>query len=293
MLATSTRFLFRPSITRPAFRANLSSRISIPCRRPLSTAQSSDWRLLLWRGRPDAHTSVEATARRLPRRESSFREDSGSSGFSDESKARIVVYAILGVNTVVFGAWYMAKNAYTYQNDWRPLQFMLQNFTASLANLSSGRIWTLLTSCFSHEALWHFGLNSACIYFMAPGVCQVLGPGTFIAFYMTTGIISSLTSVAYKFANHQNGQSLGASGAAYATISFFACLFPHAQLLIFGIIPAPAWACVGAVFAWDLWGVLAAQPNALTDSAGHIGGILSGIAYYLIRRGGYKRLFRR
>jgi rhomboid-like protein len=46
-------------------------------------------------------------------------------------------------------------------------------------------------------------------------------------------------------------------GAIYSVVSFFACVYPKATFLIFGIVPCPAWAFVGGIFAYDMYRSLA------------------------------------
>ena len=71
-------------------------------------------------------------------------------------------------------------------------------------------------------------------------------------------------------------------GALYGVLSFFACLAPRATFLIFGIIPCPAWLCISGIFVWDGVSTLSGTRRG-TDTAGHIGGILGGIGYYILR----------
>lgn len=66
--------------------------------------------------------------------------------------------------------------------------------------------------------------------------------------------------------------------------AFYAAMFPNSTFLLFFIVPLPAWALVGGVFAWDAYGAIV-RPGSGTDSAGHVGGILAGlIAAGLTRR---------
>lgn len=44
---------------------------------------------------------------------------------------------------------------------------------------------------------------------------------------------------------------MGASGAIYSVMSFFACVSPQTKFYIFFVLPLPAWAAVGGVFLWD------------------------------------------
>lgn len=155
--------------------------------------------------------------------------------------------------------------------------------------MAQGRWWTLLTSCVSHERLDHFLVNMISLSFMAPPVLALAGPTTFALLYFGAGIVSSLVSIAGKrMVKKENGSALppgrsglsqGASGSVYAIMSAFACVHPTATFLVFFVIPAPAWAVVSGIFAWDLWHA-ARLPGGQIDSAGHVGGILAGILFW-------------
>jgi len=199
-----------------------------------------------------------------------------------EAESKRVIFAILGVNTLVFIGWYSAKSLYQEKRDARSLQWMYDNFTSSYRNLREGRVWTLLTCVFSHEQVVHFALNSLAIYWMGPTVCQLLGTRRFLILYMGAGIASSLISMAWNVVlRNRDFGSHGASGATYAILSFYATTFPKSQLLIWGVIPAPAWLCIGGIFVWDLYHALDKNPRSNVDSPGHVGGMLAGLAYAL------------
>jgi membrane associated rhomboid family serine protease len=70
----------------------------------------------------------------------------------------------------------------------------------------------------------------------------------------TGGLASVIVSIvgAGVLANDWSAHStMGASGAVMGTTAFFATVFPRATFLIFGIVPCPAWLCVGGLFLYD------------------------------------------
>ena len=103
------------------------------------------------------------------------------------------------------------------------------------------------------------------------------------------------------------------SGAISAIIAFYACVRPTATFLVFYVIPCPAWAVVAGLFLFDGYSAynesvrpipfsfhvqrlifffsfllcrwvpkstwLLQRPGV--DSAGHVGGLLAGMAYFL------------
>lgn len=68
--------------------------------------------------------------------------------------------------------------------------------------------------------------------------------------------------------------------------AFYGAIFPNTTFLLFFVVPMPAWALIGGVFAYDGYSAIF-RPGSGTDSAGHLGGILAGLmaALYARRRG--------
>jgi rhomboid-like protein len=73
-----------------------------------------------------------------------------------------------------------------------------------------------------------------------------------------------------------------ASGAIYSIVSFFACVYPKATFLIFGIVPCPAWVFVAGIFSYDMYRSVK-DVRTRTDTVGHVAGLSSGILYYIWR----------
>ncbi|KAH7344615.1 hypothetical protein B0J17DRAFT_636158 [Rhizoctonia solani] len=239
-------------------------------------------------------SALERSPIRRVARQSRSPFDGGGDSFLEQWKRRIdrmnpdyIFYAILGVNGIVFLMWGWAQENLQKFRDPEPLRFMFKHFTTSWTNVTEGRIWTLLTACFSHEMTGHLLVNGMSFWFMAPPVMRMLGNSAFLALYLGGGIASSAFSLVWNaVVQHRGGNAHGASGAIYSVISLFACLFPNTTFLLFFIVPVPAWLCVSGIFAWDLYGSLRRR-GGMTDSAGHVGGVLAGVAYFLRMRRGF------
>ncbi|KAI0699428.1 hypothetical protein BC835DRAFT_1267788 [Cytidiella melzeri] len=196
----------------------------------------------------------------------------------------VVIWGVLGLNGLVFLTWQKARS--DLQNgDPTLTRWLMKNFTVSLDNIRDGRIWTLLSCCFSHEGAAHIFVNAFTFYFMAPPVLGVLGKRSFLLLYLGGGIFSSLSSMWFNnvVLPKPHYSSHGASGAMYSVISFLACLAPSLKFQLWGVIPIPAWLFVSGVFAMDTYSALE-NKRAGTDTAGHVAGILGGIAFYLGKR---------
>ncbi|KAF9550331.1 rhomboid-domain-containing protein [Agrocybe pediades] len=224
-----------------------------------------------------SHSQLRYYARRPPPRRGLF-------SFLDHIPENTIFYGIIGANATVFVMWYMSTQKYKQEGDPSAIFWMQQNFTSSWRNLVEGRIWTPLTACFSHQNLPHILMNGFTFFFMAPPVLQILGNKSFLGLYLGGGLFSSFASIAYaKITGKKDYHSHGASGAIYSVVSLLACAAPTLTFRIYGIIPVPAWLAVSGFFAYDLWSTMQ-EKTGNTDTVGHIGGILAGVGYFVMKR---------
>jgi len=66
---------------------------------------------------------------------------------------------LAAVNVGVFAAWQYGNELALRFRDASWLKFLQRNFTVSWQNITSGRVWTLVTSAFSHEGTGHILVN--------------------------------------------------------------------------------------------------------------------------------------
>ncbi|KAJ3045460.1 hypothetical protein HK097_001191 [Rhizophlyctis rosea] len=129
------------------------------------------------------------------------------------------------------------------------------------------------------------------------GILSLLGTPAFLTLYLLSGLTGSLFSITHAYLNRPRPNpyfparpapsgSVGASAAIAGPMVLYACMYPRAQVLLFMVLPVPAWAAIGGFFCWDLWRSVKGS-TGLTDSAGHVGGAVAGLAYwwYRFRRG--------
>jgi membrane associated rhomboid family serine protease len=195
--------------------------------------------------------------------------DSGGRGVS-------VVNAILFVNIVVSLLWLTSTPS---------LPVLADNFLISWTHLTRGRVWTLLTSVFSHNMLFHLLINMVVLTSFGPPLERLLGPRRFLAFYLAAGAVGSLAhSLVSSFLIGRPAQAaLGASSALAGVLLLFALVFPRARVLFFFLIPLPAIAAALIFIGIDIWGLFAqVEGGGLPIGHGaHLGGALTGIVYYL------------
>ena len=186
------------------------------------------------------------------------------------------VKLFLAANIAVFLAWRLAA---VYPGVER---FMALDFLTSPRHLAAGRYWTLLTSVFSHAELWHLVFNMVVLVSFGRILELLMGTRRFVAFYLTAGIVASLghCAVSAWLLHRPDTMALGASGALSAVLVVFALAFPRERILIFGIVPIPAWVGALAFAGLDLWG-LSAQAHGGGLPIGH-GAHLAGAAFGLV-----------
>ncbi|WVQ69713.1 uncharacterized protein L199_007933 [Kwoniella botswanensis] len=211
----------------------------------------------------------------------------------DRIPTMTLIYGLIGLNGGVFLLWQYAISSAQRFRDPTLFFFLQKNFILNEVNVFSGRIWTLVTSAFSHMSGSHIFVNCLGLYFLAPAAAGLMGSSAFLGLYLGAGIFSSLTSLTYHRLQRDRWMgSEGASGAIYACLSFYGAMFPQSTVLMFFVIPMPVWVAISGIFAWDFYGALF-RPNSGTDSAGHLGGITYGLlAALAMRRGGFTRMLR-
>ncbi|TDL29311.1 rhomboid-domain-containing protein [Rickenella mellea] len=207
----------------------------------------------------------------------------------DKIPHNVIVYGILGINGAVYLAWQYAESRRSVGDPSLSI-FLSKNLLMAWGNIQQGRIWTVLTSSFSHSTAGHIFMNAFTFYFMAPPVIRFLGNASFLRLYLGGGIIGSIVSLlANKSVRERGGASHGASAAIYSVVTFFACAAPTTTFYFFGVLPVPAWMLVSGLFVWDGLSTLSDR-RTRTDGAGHVGGMLAGAAYFFMKSRGVRGL---
>ncbi|KYC37446.1 rhomboid family intramembrane serine protease [Scytonema hofmannii PCC 7110] len=92
---------------------------------------------------------------------------------------------------------------------------------------------TLITSQFLHGGILHLAGNMLFLWIFGNNVEDKLGHFKYLFFYLTCGILASLSQ--WYFAQNSSIPSLGASGAIAGVMGAYIIRFPKAEIL--GIIP--------------------------------------------------------
>ncbi|KAG1685067.1 hypothetical protein DVH05_009757 [Phytophthora capsici] len=210
----------------------------------------------------------------------------------------VVVLGLISINSAVFFGWLRAQAppprhpAQRLRSFQPSMRTMLTHFTTSTQHLRDGRYYTLLTAVFSQATLGHFGANMIGLYFFGRQMCDVLGHKRFLGLYLVSGVLSSAAAVYEQHLSGRMTLNLGASGAVNGITAMSILLFPHGTLLIFGILPIPAWlGGLGFIFK-DAYSFSTGKQDGIGHVAHLSGAAVGGAYYYYLRRGGF-RGFRR
>lgn len=211
------------------------------------------------------------------------------------------VTAVIGLNLVVFGAWYYSIET----SDSKLQKWLSNNATLSWANVNAKRYWTLITSAFSHQNFFHFLFNMMSLNAFSGVMITAAGLGLGAPHIMALTLGSAITgSLAFLYQRRKDAQQhdrrwgpyamhaptafaqgLGASGVVMGFAAAATGLSPFARMMIIPIpIGIPMWALTGAYVAIDYY-LLSSNDKIGHDA--HLGGAIFGAAYYLAFLRGY------
>jgi membrane associated rhomboid family serine protease len=148
--------------------------------------------------------------------------------------------------------------------------------------VASGEVWRLFTPLFVHAGVWHVFFNMLALYWAGSRLEERYGAAEFALFYLLSGTFALAANHLVLLAGLDATRlGLGASGAVCAVLVVFACHFPRERLLLFFVIPIPAWGLVALFVALDLAGAAGMRPGQNIGFVVHLGGALFGALYYV------------
>jgi len=145
------------------------------------------------------------------------------------------------------------------------------------------RVWELVTYGFAHDDSnpWHLVFNMLALWFFGRVVEEITGRAEFYRFYLCAVVIAGLAwLVSLQFGSGLLGRSgslVGASGAVMAVLAVFIWNFPKQMVLIWGVLPVPAWVLGVLYFLSDVQG--AASGGGQVANVAHLAGATFGAIY--------------
>jgi membrane associated rhomboid family serine protease len=150
--------------------------------------------------------------------------------------------------------------------------------------------WTLLTYGFLHDGpsletpraaynIWHIVFNMLTLWFFGRPVEAIMGRAEFIRFYCMAIVVAGLAWVIGERVSGLGGMSrlVGASGGVMAVLAAFIWYYPRETVLIYGVLPVPAWALGIIYLLSDLRGAGSQAGNVA--HVAHLAGAAFGLLY--------------
>ncbi len=164
--------------------------------------------------------------------------------------------------------------------------------TLGFDTFRAGWVWTLFTYPFFHSTafLFHLVGNALALYFLGRELLPFLGAIRFYGIFAVATVVGGLMWLAVHHTPGAGETLCGATGAVFALLTVYACLYPRQplQFLLFFVFPVtltPRQIALGlgAVvlvgFAHEVFG--SALPFGIEPaSSSHLGGIVTGLAYF-------------
>ena len=136
------------------------------------------------------------------------------------------------------------------------------------------RPWAILTYMFLHGNLMHLFFNMLGLFFFGPRIEDRLGTRRFSWLYVLSGLTGALLSVVFA----PNAALIGASAGVFGVMLAFAYFWPHAPIMIWGIIPVPARVLVIITTLLALFSQFGGARDGVAHMA-HLGGYIGSFLY--------------
>lgn len=201
-----------------------------------------------------------------------------------------VTYALIAANVAIFVSYWPLFN------DPRALSAFYYSYAMTPAIVLQNGTWdTLLTSMFLHGGWMHLAGNMLFLWIFGDNMEDEMGHVGYLVFYLLAGTGAGL---AHLLSEPYSGvPTVGASGAIAGVMGGYLLLFPKAKVdiliiivIIFRILPIPAWIMLGLWFAFQLFsGLTTPTIGGGVAYWAHAGGFIIGIILTLplfLRLGG-------
>ncbi|MFI9611144.1 rhomboid family intramembrane serine protease [Streptomyces sp. NPDC052023] len=172
---------------------------------------------------------------------------------------RLLTKILIGINLAVFllvQARPSVLNSLVLIGEWPPAPW------GPTEGVAEGEWYRLVTSMFSHEAIWHIAFNMLSLWWLGGPLEAALGRARFLALYLISGLTGS--ALTYLLAGPTTA-SLGASGAVFGLFGATAVLM---RRLNYDLRPVLALLAINLVFTFTM-------SNIAWQA--HIGGLVGGL----------------
>lgn len=187
-----------------------------------------------------------------------------------------VTQLLLAVNALVFMAMlYRDRTAL-----FAPKNELLIRWGANLGVLTlSTDWWRLLSSCFVHVGIIHFGLNMLVLFFIGPLAERIFGNGLYLAVYLLAGLSGSLSSALWN----SEITAAGASGAIFGIYGALGAFLLRERInipkTVFERLGRSTAAFVVCNLCFGAYNLFSSPGSVRIDMGAHVGGLISGFIY--------------
>ncbi|KAF1837929.1 hypothetical protein BDW02DRAFT_644934 [Decorospora gaudefroyi] len=205
-----------------------------------------------------------------------------------------VLYTLMGTNIAIF-SYAMYLKAQAVQGYQQPFVRFIKKMTLNLNDVQNGRYLPIITSVFTHLDFWHLFSNMLSVYFLGRflAAAPVITPVRYLAIALGSGIAGSIGHLFSRRVQREarGGGSefergTGFSGSIMGISTVAACLAPSTRVYIWGVVPMPLWTLVSVYGVYD--GYYLNDTNSRVGHAGHLGGLVFGLVYYVARLRGLR-----
>jgi membrane associated rhomboid family serine protease len=184
---------------------------------------------------------------------------------------RSVVVAIIVVNVIIWIAdslvdgrlsAAMAVHSYTLTQPWL--------------------WWEFLTAGFAHSpvSFEHILLNMFALFVFGRDVEDAYGPKEFLRLYLVMVVFASVVWSVLNVRTPMDVSAYGASGAIAGVVVLYALNFPRRTLLLFFVIPTPAWLVGLLMVAADMFGATGGGGPKNVAYSMHLAGAAFAFVYF-------------
>jgi membrane associated rhomboid family serine protease len=182
-------------------------------------------------------------------------------------RVNAVTMALIAINVLVYLAELAAGGGVQGTGNWIYDHGVLvadaQYGDGSLAGVSHGEWWRLITSMFLHYGPLHLGLNMVSLYFAGSILEQVIGRWRYVLLYLVSGLAGAAGALYWT----PHGLTVGASGAIFGVLGALLVLERRGNIATGGQ--------VAGLIVLNL--VITLAYRSSISVGGHIGGLIGGL----------------
>lgn len=192
-----------------------------------------------------------------------------------------VIGAIIAVNVLVWLADFFTAEAVPGNGYW-----LSDHLAVHVDTLTQPWLWwQFLTAGFTHDPLrfQHILFNMLVLFFLGRDVEDRCGSQEFLRVYLTMIVFASVVWCVIGKLNGTPGQAaaIGASGAIAGVVVLYAFYFPNRTMLLFFVIPMPAWMLGVIAVAMDIFGASGQGGESNVAYSMHLAGAAFALVYHL------------